>query len=194
MTEKRKMFIDLDPEPLDPTDNSPFIWATLYHPLVAGNIVFSDSDAFRTYIEARKKEIEWSKKHGLFHTIFVSEEDDVPKLCLGNTMTPEKDYSFVGIVFAIPADIRYRYHLSRLSPEIVKSLQERLAGEFDAFNSWVQGDSYCLFTDLGMEEGDITFGTYADCVGEFNASYADKAILLDSKGHRIDTGKGDSDV
>jgi hypothetical protein len=96
-TELKEFVIIPDDCPDNPMDNTIFNWITAHRRYDIGNINFNSRNELQDYIEAHKDEIEWSKEHGLYHTIFMYEHSGII-LYLDGEGYHDWDYGQVGFI------------------------------------------------------------------------------------------------
>lgn len=167
-----------DEYPKNPIDDTIFNWVTAHRRYTIGNINFNSRNELQDYIEAHKDEIEWSEKHGLYHTIFMYDHSGIV-LYLDGEGYHDWDYGQIGFIFASPEDIKHTFGWSEITKKRIAILQDMLEKEFQALKNYAEGNTYMLYC---IDENCIyEHGTYNELKEIFNKQYFNYGILVEKE-------------
>lgn len=161
----------------DPREDFVFDWVTAHRRYNIGNYAFHNAEDCNEFLRSHAKDIEWSKKVGLYHPIFMYDHSE-QTICLDeNIYNDPWDSGKLGIVFGEPKKLRKVFRWQRISKKRLEVLKDQLNAEFKSLEAWVEGDCYTLFDD---DEGvGVEFGTYEDCMNSFRNEFSKNGIIVE---------------
>ena len=177
-TELKEFTIKQDEYPESPMVDTIFNWVTAHKRYNIGNINFNDTDKLQDFIESHKNDIEWSKKHGLYHTVFMYDHSGIV-LYLNDARFHDWDYGQLGLVFASPEDIKCSFDWNKITEKRILFLQDILKKEFKALKNYVENDTYMLYC---IDENCVNeCGTFNEMKEVFDKQYSDSGILVEKE-------------
>ena len=153
-----------DEDPMSPRDWDGNIctiitWNSQYG---GGDIDCSNQDAFIKAVSETAHAENWAARHGLkrpimayIHSGIAVRLDDY-----GNWPDQRWDCMPFGVIYVDPVKTRQEYNWKRITKARAQSLKEDLDIEFNAWKSWLEGDTYLV---LDESDDQVFNGTYSEC-------------------------------
>lgn len=157
--------IQPDPDPINPRNFDNFCTIiTGNRSYGGGDESYYDEGPFEQALLRHAKDIQWSKKNGLYHVItaYIHSGIAVRLDDYGNWPDQRWDCMPFGVMFVSPSKVRKFHHWKRISRRRLELLKTYLQNEFNEWASWISGDCYMVIdTDTNIVEFD---GNYHDCM------------------------------